>query len=348
MGKVNVCKNDEILYVGHYHRYRNSDGSVNEDFGLFDRMILDLKAGKQWAVDLFVSALEKKIESGAAVCVVPSHKAAASNHSGIAEVARHLTQVDRMNVSDARGMEQMNRMDAVDALLRVKTIGKLADGGERSERVHLESIVYNDKIQMEGMTAYLLDDVSTSGNSMRACREILLRDSRVKRVVMMVVGNTTGENCHKGWSVFKNGKKVSLEAWEIDSDVNAMQMFFAEKRKECGDRRLESEYYPGKYKRYVDPFVDGIETFGIYGEMRLAYLKRHFKNVYLYMLLNGELENHLEMIQEIAEENYESVMTEYLYKYPAPSGGDYAEWYAYMYQIYHMVEDKVINEIVLR
>ena len=334
MGRVNKVREDgEILFVGHYHRYRQYDGSRNENFGLFDRMVLDLKEGRTWAVDLFVSALERKVDQGAAVCVVPSHKAGKSNKSGIAAVARKLSLA--------------GRTDAVDALLRIKTIRKLSDGGNRNERVHLESIAYNDKICIAGMKVYLLDDVTTSGNSMRACREILLREGGAKSVEMMAVAKTSIEDSHKGWCVYKHGNKVALEDWEIDSDVSAVQMFFAEKKKESRGRKVESEYYPGKYKKYVDPSAEGIETFGKYGDMRLSYLWQHFRKVYYYMMLNGELENHLEMIQESAEKIYESTMNGYKYKYPAPSGNNFDEWYAYIRRLSEMAEDEVINDIVL-
>lgn len=107
--------------------------------------------------------------------MVPSHTKGETNESGIAELARRLA--------------QNNRIDKVNYLIRNKTIDKLAYGGSRDIRVQLGSIGVNPDMKVEGDVVLIVDDVTTSGASLEACRNILLEHG-AQRVAMLALGQS--------------------------------------------------------------------------------------------------------------------------------------------------------------
>lgn len=169
--------NGGIPHFGYYHRYRNPDGSINPEFysDAISGLVLDLKEKKENALNFFYSAIDHDINHGITLCVVPSHTSGKSNTSGIAVLAHRLAS-DR-------------RIDKVDFLLRDKTIDKLATGGERDVSVQRESIVTNPDTSISGDVVLLVDDVTTSGNSLKACRDILV-EAGAKRVAMFALAKS--------------------------------------------------------------------------------------------------------------------------------------------------------------
>lgn len=75
----------------------------------------------------------------------------------------------------------------VNVLFRHTTVPKAATGGPRSVQVHLSSI--NVVGDVRGQTVYLFDDVTSTGSSLRACKELLLQ-SGAARVAMIALGQT--------------------------------------------------------------------------------------------------------------------------------------------------------------
>ena len=110
-----------------------------------------------------------------AIAVVPSHDPAAGI-SGIHQLAQALA--------------RQNRIDATECLVRFKKIPKLATGGSRSVARHLSSIRVEHPEIIKGREILLLDDVTTSGNSLVACR-LLLLEAGAARVKYMALGRTT-------------------------------------------------------------------------------------------------------------------------------------------------------------
>ena len=68
-----------------------------------------------------------------------------------------------------------------------KTIDKLATGGNRSRYVHIDSIGTIKGESVNGDIVLLMDDVTTTGNSLYACKEILLAHG-AKTVEMFALG----------------------------------------------------------------------------------------------------------------------------------------------------------------
>lgn len=172
-----LSKENEILSYGTYHKYRLPDGKVNPEFrkDIISGLILDVKEKKEKALNYFYNALSSEFEHGITICVVPSHSACDTNQSGIAVLARRLASEERI--------------DKVDFILRKQTIDKLATGGERDIFVQKNSLYVNPNMTVSGDVILLVDDVSTSGNSLIACKELLL-ESGAERVAMFALGKS--------------------------------------------------------------------------------------------------------------------------------------------------------------
>ncbi|WP_151736738.1 ComF family protein [Paenibacillus tengchongensis] len=143
-----------------YWVYTPNGKIVNPDFDTFSGRILDVKQSKLPALNDFFKRLDRNVSKGVSLCVVPSHDPA-NTESGMKWIAQRLA--------------QGGRVDATSCLVRHKKIDKLAHGGERSKAVHLNSIRVDNQDLVKNKKVLLLDDVTTSNNSLWACQELLLK-----------------------------------------------------------------------------------------------------------------------------------------------------------------------------
>lgn len=164
----------EIIACGRYHRYWVDweRKERNEAFDEFAARVLDLKERKAGAIRYFFELLDDRICRGVTICVVPSSDPRIC-YGGVGILGSRLA---------AQG-----RCDKVRFLIRAVKVPKLAYGGIRSKEMHLRSIVTDESMNVAGEEVLLLDDVATTGNSLMACREILLACG-AKRVEMLVIG----------------------------------------------------------------------------------------------------------------------------------------------------------------
>ena len=109
----------------------------------------------------FKELVEPELGEGFAIVVIPSHDPEKKEPSGLKMLVAELT-----NGHD--------RTDASDCLVRTKKIDKLATGGHRSPKVHLESLSVAQPALVKGRDVLLLDDVTNTGNSLRAGAKLLL------------------------------------------------------------------------------------------------------------------------------------------------------------------------------
>ncbi len=144
----------------------------NPYFDVFSGKILDLKEGKPEAVKYFYNLLNEEICDGVTICVVPSSDST-KTESGIGMLGEMLA----VN----------GRVDKVYYLKRTKSIDKLALGGNRDKDVHMKTISAVQDIDISGDIVLLMDDVTTTGNSLYACKEILLEQG-AKTVKMFALG----------------------------------------------------------------------------------------------------------------------------------------------------------------
>ena len=80
--------------------------------------------------------------------------------------------------------------DGSDCLLRFRGVERLSSGGDRNVGVHLNSIEVNNRKSdlIRNQSVLLIDDVCTTGNSIKACRKIL-SDAGASEVKCIVLGN---------------------------------------------------------------------------------------------------------------------------------------------------------------
>lgn len=97
-----------------------------------------------------------------AVAVVPSHKQGSNSDTGIYRIATGLAKCSKGKI-----------LDATSCLHRINRIEKLATGGDRSLETHLNSIGLKEPGLIHEKRVLLLDDVRCTGNSLKACQQIL-------------------------------------------------------------------------------------------------------------------------------------------------------------------------------
>ena len=166
----------EIIALRRYHRYwiSKSRKERNPLAGEFDRSILDVKERKCQAIKYFAELIDPFLGRGFSICVVPSSDSSVGNN-GIRYLGRKLA--------------ENGRKDRTGFLIRQFDIKKLAEGGDRSKRIHIASIRVAGDVSVVGEDVLLLDDITTSGNSLRACRDILIANG-ARSVEMLALGRT--------------------------------------------------------------------------------------------------------------------------------------------------------------
>ena len=164
----------DIVVYSNYHKYwLDRERKIkNPLFDVYSGKILDLKEGKMSAVQYFYQLLDLEIRRGVTICVVPSSNSGVKE-SGIGKLGEMLAGNGRKN--------------KVYFLKRNKSIDKLATGGNRSMETHMKSISTVLDMDIDNDIVLLMDDVTTTGNSLYACKEILLQNG-AREVEMFALG----------------------------------------------------------------------------------------------------------------------------------------------------------------
>lgn len=164
----------DIVVYSNYHKYwlDRERRIKNPLFDVYSGRILDLKEGKQQAVNYFFNLLDAEICDGVTICVVPSSDSD-KKVTGMSLLGEKLASNKRIN--------------KVYYLQRETSIEKLAAGGNRDALVHMKSIKTLEEMDVKGDIILLMDDVTTTGNSLYACREILLQHG-AEHVEMFALG----------------------------------------------------------------------------------------------------------------------------------------------------------------
>jgi phosphoribosylpyrophosphate synthetase len=170
--------NDEISAFGPYHPYRQHMAMCGDraTYPTYSAKILDLKEKRHAGIVYFFNKVEPLIRKEVALATVPSHDPQ-KKINGIRELAQ------RICIDDPR-------IDATGALIRKQPVEKLATGGDRSTDNHFKSIVVESPQLVRGRRVLLLDDVVSTGNSLRACRDLLLA-AGARSVYCAALGKTT-------------------------------------------------------------------------------------------------------------------------------------------------------------
>jgi phosphoribosylpyrophosphate synthetase len=163
---------NKIGYLGYYHSRR---GGYNPLFDTWSELILELKKSRGNAITYFTNLISPLLTTRFAIAVVPSHKPS-NLISGIGLIAKEL-------------VKRNNLIDATSCLVRTKEIEKLSYGGNRSIEVHLNSIKLKNLHLIKDREVLILDDVTTTGNSLAACKKILL-NAGVDEVYCLSISKT--------------------------------------------------------------------------------------------------------------------------------------------------------------
>ena len=88
---------------------------------------------------------------------------------------------------------------------------------------------------------------------------------------------------------------------------------------------------------------------GKYGRMRRAYLEEHRPSLYTRMLLGGTLMEHLQEIEQTAQQRL-STMTPQMMKQQGVTESlkaqDQMTWVAQMNSIQHQIEEMILSELI--
>jgi predicted amidophosphoribosyltransferase len=159
-----------------YHPYRRG---TNPNFDNWSSDILKLKRNREDAIYFFknqvIKYLQLKLYTFSVITYVPSHDANQTTPSGIALVAK-------MVASD-------HNKQFLSCLKRIETISKLSQGGCRHVNVHLNSLTVVEQHLIKKQSILLLDDVTTTGNSFKACK-ILFKKAGALDVYCLALGKT--------------------------------------------------------------------------------------------------------------------------------------------------------------
>lgn len=148
-----------------------------------DGRLLDLKDNRDHGVENaardFKDGLRQLgLRDGTVLAVVPGHMARASNEGDpLARVVALLARQDGRYVP------------MVDSLIRTETVEKKTLGGSRGVGVDLRSMKVTNPAALRNRTVVILDDVSTTGGTLSAARQLVER-AGAKRTAAIALGRT--------------------------------------------------------------------------------------------------------------------------------------------------------------
>jgi len=143
-------------------------------------MINQLKLGTQSAVNHFDAKLNTILGSDFPIVIVPSHDPDMSAN-GLIELARKLASNGRVDASSC-----LVRHARVTASHQAELYGEV----RRDMNRHLNSITIGNKALIASRVVLLLDDIVTTGTSLMACRELMLK-AGVTEVICFALGKAT-------------------------------------------------------------------------------------------------------------------------------------------------------------
>jgi hypothetical protein len=209
-----LLKTHNKYYLIPYYRYHDTVSYSEER--QYTIMILDFKSGDYDMINHFASLCDEYIPNEEIVlCYIPSSTAHKQYY--MQNWNEYGQKVDDLNFpinppladlifsicadgesynSDlsqerfSKINQSSKRIDGSKILERFKSVLPAHSGGDRSVNIHLNSIKVNHPELILNKDVWVLDDVITTGNSMKAC-EALLRKSGAKNVYWFSMGKTT-------------------------------------------------------------------------------------------------------------------------------------------------------------
>ena len=164
MADLNVeqMQGEQIAFLEKYmpwSRHKAMGGNAS-NYDSFSGRVLDFKRGNANAITTFESAIRLHLPDNYVLCAVPSHDPT--------------KKVGALHTLCGKLSGQNGLVDGSSALERHTLIPKLATGGSRSAQVHLDSIRVAYPDMVNGRHVIVIDDVTTTGGSLIACKQLLL------------------------------------------------------------------------------------------------------------------------------------------------------------------------------
>ncbi len=179
MEKFNSLPN--IFYLGFYHpKYNYYEGykENNEYFNEYSQKILDLKDRNYEAIECFTQELDKIIDDEQVVITAVPSSNAKRVSSGITYLSKQLLKNKR------------NFIDGTTCVKRMNSIPEQSQSSEkRTKKRNKDSIEIQNNSLIKEQRVIILDDVLTTGNTIKACQELLL-EAGAKEVKIIVLGKT--------------------------------------------------------------------------------------------------------------------------------------------------------------
>ena len=165
----------QIKYLSFYHPYK---GGNNDKFNQNSKMILDFKQGNDLGVTYWAPKVSQHlslIKKPFYLATVPS-STAGKEHPGFAKLFSKLK--EKHNLLNDKG----------NLLERKSSIPKLASGGNRSKATQLQTMSAI-KPKHKNLPVVLIDDVTTTGNSLNASIELLM-EAQYDIIAVVALGKT--------------------------------------------------------------------------------------------------------------------------------------------------------------
>ncbi len=158
-----------------YHPYNKGQ---NVRFDQSSKMILDFKEGKDVAVHYWLAKLSPTLSTFKTpfyIATVPSSTKGKS-HPGFSKLYVKLK--NKYSLLNEKG----------NLIERTQTIPKLATGGNRSKAIQMQTMKALPS-KVKGANVVLIDDVTTTGNSLSAAIEILSK-AQYNVILVIALGKT--------------------------------------------------------------------------------------------------------------------------------------------------------------
>ena len=171
-----------IMALYRYYPY-SKGGERNPNFDRNCGKALDLKHYRQRAINNLVNELNELVPKKTVICVVPSSKKGTGEKSGIGMVAYRLSKKGRI-----RGLN---------CIERIESIRMVSIGGTRGPLIHETTINVKNEFIFQNKEIWLLDDIVTTGNTLKVCAKKLIGKGALK-VQCLAVAATVYEKELKG------------------------------------------------------------------------------------------------------------------------------------------------------
>jgi len=169
----NMVALQEIFNLGRYHPYHEGH---NPNFDKFSRLILDVKDQRIKGINYFTNRLRSILSDTEeyVICVTPTH-AVGTAPSGIRTIAKQLCSYPTI--------------DGTDVISRAFEIPKKTIGGSRDMQLEIKSLAVMNENVARGRQVLLLDDVTTTGTSLKAGK-YRIEQSGAEIVVLLALART--------------------------------------------------------------------------------------------------------------------------------------------------------------